>query len=687
MRSTRTIRRWLVILLAPAVLAALWGCEQTRKDAEDVVEDPTPSVSCDNATPPVALQLDCPALPNTIASGKIAADPDTGQQILDYDLFAWNSFIALNWPAVHPEKDNGWKRGFPDTSKSFAAAAPDAVTVWETLKEKREIFLADPFTGHITEDPKVAAWNAPPAYGPADQQVPPCQDAEASEPAFERHLVHATKVDEFDTEDETAEVASEARETNEVLCKGHAPYPDCGVSGTPVGPRVWKGQPNDGGVPVVYEVKVNWDFYDYLKNFSGGPLWVQDNARQAATDGEIRLPARTSAPDAPYVPAGSHQSTPTHGFNPLVTDYSASACLEGDRTTPCPAGSIHLKAAWLPISKEEAASGSYHVAKAFYYKNKGKEKCKMPQTFGLIGLHIIQRIHQQEFGDDGAKSEAGPRGGTFVFATWEHQGNDDAGFTYANLGPTSFDGQPVDDPKPYPNVTEGEDAIPLARVYDLLDTTQNANAKVHDALGCTDGSGPQPSVWCNYFLVGTQYKAAQLPSPAPTLLTEIPDQPLPNVEAPAGSGQPYYLANLVIESNLGLQQFQGAPAGFAPVAHFTSPKPPPGDDGRMRGQGGDAPEIKPNPDGFKFEHGFANLAWRIAPRVDGAVEQSKVKSNDGQFDGSKRGAYNMGGCMGCHGVAQTQGYSFSFVLLDNQAGGSPDTQEEVVIPPLPLDAE
>lgn len=687
MHSTKTVYSWLATIAVLSLVGSLWGCATHVPDDDT---EPTVSVDCTNVEQPVILQLDCPALPNTIAGGKMVTDPTNDLEYLDYDIFAWNSFIALNWPAVIPSDANGWKRGFPDTSQSFAEAAPDALAVWETLKEKREIFLADPFTGEITPDPQPTVWNAAPVYGPPDQQVPICEGASLEDTALERHIVFGMKANVFASEDETAEVASEARETDAVLCKGHAP--NCGVSGNPVGPRVWKGQPNDGGLPVVYEVKVNWDFYNYLQNFSSGPLWVQANARAAALLGDIRLPARTSALMAPYVPAGSHATPETvHGPNPLITDYSASACLEGDRVTPCPQGSVHLKAAWLPVSPQQAASGEYHVAEAFYFKNSGADKCMELQLFGLIGLHIIQRIHSEAFGNDGTPNPtAGSRGGTFVFASWEHIGNDAAGFTYANLGPTSFDGEPVDDPQPFPNVTAGEDAIPLNRVYDLLPSTQAANTLVHDALGCNSagsdaGSAAGASVWCNYRLIGTQYKAANLPSPAPTLLTVIPDQPLPNVEAPAGSGQPYYLANLVIESNLGLQQFQGTPPNFMPVDHFTVPKPPPGTSGRVRGQGGDAPMIAANP-GTKFAHGDNNLAWRIAPRIDGLVDQTKISANKGQFSGSKRGAFNMGGCMGCHGVAQTEGYSFSFVLLDNQLGGVPDSQEEVVIPPVPLGA-
>ena len=685
MRTDRNVTRRLICVTAVAIVllvAGTYGCGDKGKTDGGTTPDvePTPiTVTCDNVAPPVSLQLDCPALPNTIASGTMQSTAEGN--VLDYDLFAWNSFIALNWPAIVPDASNGYKRGFPDTTQSFASAKPASLAVWETLKEKREIFLANPFTGDITPDPQVAPWNSAPEYGPAQHPVPLCADLEAADMkdmAMNREIVFAMKGNLYDTEDETAEVASEARETNEVLCKGHPS--SCDEHGAAVGPRVWKGQPNNNGVPVVYEVKVNWDFYNYLENFGAGPLWVQETARTSATEGTIRLPARSSASESAYVPAGSHVTPPVRGPNPLVSGYSAEACLSGDRETPCPVGSIHLKAAWLPISQAEAESGKYHVAEAFYYKNSGADKCKAPQLFGLIGLHIIQRVHQQAFDNGAAQEPAGPRGGTFIFATWEHVDNDEAGFTYANLGPTQFDGIPNDMPQPFPNVDAGEDAIALNRVYDLLPSTKAANQVVYDALGC---SGSEPSVWCNYKLIGTQYKAADLPSPAPTLLTVIPDQPLPNVENPAGSGQPYYLANLVIESNLGLQQFQGVPPVYEPIAHFTAAKPPPGTSGRTRGSGG-APQIVANPSPADFEHGYNNLAWRIAPRIDQAEPKSDIEKNDGMFTGTKRGAFNMGGCMGCHGVAQTQGYSFSFVLLDNQAGGSPDTQMEVVIPPLPL---
>jgi hypothetical protein len=55
-------------------------------------------------------------------------------------------------------------------------------------------------------------------------------------------------------------------------------------------------------------------------------------------------------------------------------------------------------------------------------------------------------------------------------------------------------------------------------------------------------------------------------------------------------------------------------------------------------------------------------------------------TNTMSFNGS---GYNMGGCMGCHGVAQSRGFSFSFVLLGGQAGADVDTEKNFTVPPQP----
>jgi len=123
--------------------------------------------------------------------------------------------------------------------------------------------------------------------------------------------------------------------------------------------------------------------------------------------------------------------------------------------------------------------------------------------------------------------------------------------------------------------------------------------------------------------VGTQFQAVNLPRENRTF-------PLPPND-PTHIGQPAFLANLAIETNLGLQYFRGQPPKVAVIPHF-------------QGNG-----VKSNPLNA-FARNNANTSFGQSP-------------------------YNMGGCMGCHGVAQTKGYAFSFVLLDGYLGAVTDTQD------------
>ncbi len=59
-------------------------------------------------------------------------------------LFAWQEFIALNWPAV-PQTGAVNTRDTPDTSKKFGDPTYNGPLVWHTFRGKVEIF---PGTGN-----------------------------------------------------------------------------------------------------------------------------------------------------------------------------------------------------------------------------------------------------------------------------------------------------------------------------------------------------------------------------------------------------------------------------------------------------------------------------------------------------------------------------------------------------------
>jgi len=583
------MRHFVAAILSFVVIGS---CTPAKKKVVALPEPPAAATpACANGA---VLSIGCAAFPNTTA----VAQPD-------WDYWAWNSFVAANWPAIDPATNNE-QRGFPDLNKSFSGAASTDLLVWETYKEKREVFFYPPGT---TTNP--GPWNQAPNYGPIGGE-PMCSDSLGKSPNPRRFFGQGTKI-VFDSLDETVEVASEALETQSQMCNG-VPNPMCGTSqqadcclvpGLPVGPRVWKGSPvKPNPQPVVYEVKVNYDFYNYIV---GNQWYIDANADAAATNGSITLPYRTSAASGP----GTNNAA-------RVVGYNAPNCITLDGTvtptsnvTPCTTGAIHLKAAWILLQNENPAQ--YHTAEAAYFKSENGKRCMAYGTFGLVGLHIIQRIHQ------GNGSQGNPQGGTFIFATWEHVANDSAGFTYANY----FPGQPfVAPPKRgfYPNPAY---ALPVKRQFPILPGTVAVNNAVHAAL-------PSNSVWQNYQLVGVQFS----PMNVPTTM-----QAGANPNDPTGIGQPLFLANSVIETNQGLQNFQGLPPLAAPIANFQK-------NGIVKNGT------------LQFNRNTPNLS----------------------FNGS---AINMGGCMGCHGVAQIKGFSFSFVLLGGQQGADVDTEKSFTVPPPP----
>ncbi|MGH2626690.1 MAG: hypothetical protein ACRDHY_08585, partial [Anaerolineales bacterium] len=399
--------------------------------------------------------------------------------------------------------------------------------------------------------------------------------------------------------------------------------PCCLAQGLPVGPRVWKGSPTrPDPQPILYEVKVDYDFYNYVTAHQD---YLDATAAANAQNADILLPYRTSAPAGPLAPNG--KPGPPASLSSSVTSYVAQSCIDDyygkitptSNLTPCPLGSIHLKAAWIPLQDEDPAQ--YHTAEAAYFKTENGKTCMSYGTFGLVGLHIIQRIHQGSPAD----ANANPLGGTYVFATWEHVDNDTAGFTYANF----FPGQPFVGPPARGFYPQPSAALPVRRKFPILAGTQQVNDTVHAAIAAIDPD----SVWLNYQLVGVQFQPVDVNAPPP------PGTPFPvGPNDPTGIGQPLYLANLVIETNEGLQHFQGLPPLAAPISQFQN--------------------IIAKNGTLQFNRNTPNLAFFGA-------------------------GYNMGGCMGCHGVAEVKGYSFSFVLLGGQRGAGADTQHTFEIPPPP----
>jgi hypothetical protein len=642
-----------VMVTVGCLVAIQYGCSRdaTRTEAEPAEPGPTAGTAVSSCAPASGqVDLGCPAPPSTFSTIGLQ-----GTQLgRTWDLWAWSSFAAMNWPALAAPGDNafptGFVRGVPDVTKAFDKAQSRDVTVWETFKEKRELFndAATPQAWQaLTFDPK---------YAPATQggEIAMCAGAEArfaalkTPPRIFARLSKSPAVGGASTEDETVEVASPAQESTDQLCAGYSgqslkecqqrygpqqggnastPYTATGPNGRfPVGPRVFKGKPSATGF-LYYEVKVNYDYYAYVSQpitVSGHQtsLNVYASAIAQANANGIVLPYRTSAA-AKFVHSGNTDAVVNYSARDTAACYAKSGLkgcnLPGQPTVSVadlPAlGAIQVKAAWVPASLLDGNPDTYHLTDAIYYKDSPGQRnglCFDVQAFGLVGLHIIQRVHA---GVPGGPPESA--GGTYIFATWEHQSvGNGAAYSYVNYSKFATNTE-----MPFPNTADG---LQVARLQSYpLPTTNSINGAVQSQLA--------GSVWANYRLIGTQFQAIDLGDSASSASVAE--------AASLAVGQPIYVANLLLETNRGLQQFQGQPPGQTPNSNF---------------KGNGVP--------INYEY--------FSPTASNMSFSGKAK--------------NMGGCMGCHGVAQTQGFAFSFVLQDGDKGTVPDTATSIAIPPVAL---
>ena len=420
------------------------------------------------------------------------------------------------------------------------------------------------------------------------------------------------------------------------------PYPpsactkdsDCGNNGQYTEGACQAG-PNTGR-PVFYEVRVNHDYFNYIMNATheSQPLFLDRGLDAAAHHGDFILPSRTSDPlsSTPQNTRSkfevwgydAEQCLRSHGHarvcsnDPVQACTTSSDCRDGgtcgeSRDIPCRSGTIQTKAAWLLLTPAEIASKRYKTAEGLYHATPRADKylqnrptilkdreglCTKVGTFGLVGLHIIQRTHQLHAGIQAPRTAAQVAlGNSFVFATWEHKDNDTGGFRYANhyegVGENRADPRADLDEVFVPDIGVVDSALHLNRLTDLTtdaaDATTHVNNQVHNRLGCTTLPLADRPIWCNYRLIGIQYAGTNHDEHvlngrpngkcyAPNLQLSMAcsdDSHCINGQNARDQGtcvpifdhqrqQDYTLANLMLESNLGLQYFKGLPAKVSP---------------------------------------------------------------------------------------------------------------------------
>lgn len=493
-------------------------------------------------------------------------------------VFAWNEFIALNWPAG-PQQGKPGQRDTPSSTCRFGDPACTGPTVWETFRGKVETFPGQNNPPGYVNDASVSyGYDALPQYNYA-VAVAPCDPSQSGDPVPWVNL------------DETDEIT--------------------------------------------------------LANMYAGVVSVSSSPGNSAPQ-LIRFLAKSSRSQFVYV-AGN--SDPT---NPLVQWWSAippsvvtatKAYLAQNQQSPPPGsttmvsqlnGTLEVKAAWRPLNPSEIASGRFHTqAVRFYEPGSDQSICYRDATWGLVALHIIQKT---------------PSAPYFIYATFEQADNilrtngtpvEDANGNVLPPAPSTettpqvclVDPQPSSGsgsaPSTLGKVIETSDPAtctplqspvyctsPGSRLYyhnaakedtpsagnicvdrrdhDIPNYVIAANLQAHRAIAAyLEQQGISSAPWLTYKLVNVQYypydKVITTVTPNGSLYSAKPPYTAQN---PAASS--FYQANIVVETNRALQQFSG---GLSP---------------------------------------YVSTDWNM----DGTPHKNTY------YGGS---AYNMGGCMGCHG--------------------------------------
>jgi len=342
-----------------------------------------------------------------------------------------------------------------------------------------------------------------------------------------------------------------------------------------------------------------------------------------ATDAQVLFEAKVNQYESDYVKANyttfQPQFPPFH-FKPGIK---------------LPTGTVEVKAAWRPLSSIPASERyRYHTATVITYGGTDNQPVPQTQTYALIALHLIHKTPNYpafvfatfEQVDTLNHGETGAASGVYYVPSYDR-------VTYTTPATTTFPpGEPAATNPDIDFSTTTPTASPLngGTVNLPLGATSGfPNAKVVDGLVTIPVYQPVPLV----------SQVAAVNQQALALMKTLPNfddkfvwqyyrlagvQAVPtNTEATPD----FYLANIVVESSQpGIQLFRG----FPPLS----------------------PPAKPT------------LLTNV---------RNQVNVMDHHFTPAAQ--VSMGGCQGCHGIAQTQnGFDFSFLFFGVGGGGfSPET--------------
>ena len=427
-------------------------------------------------------------------------------------IFAWQEFIALNWPSIYKQSDP--IRGRADTSQSALDFTQFNSTplVWQTYKHRVEIYpqgIYHPNNNTHSYPAYQTSFDSVPfyRYRKGVNRTPVIPQCGVYDPTTMTWSTIAntdiSKITLLNNLDETSEINLAT-----MFVDGD---PDAPGNSPPTGTPLWMNLPTQPR-RFIYQAKANRSMFDYVVNNNYYNTDVRTPAQQR-TYSAVREDGQGGNSSCPKTAVGESQVCFPHGNNNSKEE-----------------GNILIKATWRELTLTEFNSGRFVTAEIIRYRNAkpnfippplggtlplcyeivAAEPTATTMPYGLAGLHIIHKTVNYP---------------TYVFATFEQVDNLDQSKKNNQLF--------------YYNRNDGlinpAKQVITARAHPVPSQVEDVNQAVHGQINqLLSSAGLSDSVWLYYKLVGIQGHAVN-----------------------AGIDENYFLANIVTETNEVLRSFSG----------------------------------------------------------------------------------------------------------------------------------
>lgn len=639
--ATKTLTRNKVLVIFALSLWALMLLLGASCRSSAPVAPRTELATAPGGCAPVTFTIDpasSPWLPPTDIN--INGGGAASATLKEAGIFAWQEFIALNWPAV-PQTGATNTRDQPDPTVPFASST--GPLVWHTFRHKVEIFpgMGNPH-GYVNNSGTYYGYDDLPQYIykasatpdpwiiPPDGQIPSFASLSGPTPTPTASPSSAPWINL----DEQSEIGLDT------MFAGNGP-----TSPFP-------------GQQMLFLAKANRAEYTYV----AANNWWNGSAPTGATSNYING----------FATNPSAYAEPSPGSNTYVA---------------FPNNTIEVKSAWRQLTAAEASSGRFYTTNVrFYNANSSKQVGYIDAVWGLVALHIIQKTQSAPYfiyatfsqadnlldangnciedvngnlvtGPCASPSAATPAptaplepnitstpaasGTPQTPQTVQQLQPKESTLTLAGVGKRLFYSNTGVTPPPPPFATTQGLVAVNQREHNIPQCIIDVNTAAHAAIktyGQQNNNGNP--VWLYYKLVNVQYQPYD--KPAGTIYTGGAGGPDPST---------YYQANEVVETNFNLQVFSG---------QFQKALPSPNGNVNVNNLITDYTSKSTSP---LYGTPFKNVFY------------STSAANSGK-------AANMGGCMGCHGNAQVGGADFSFILE-----GGPVAAPDVATGPTQVPSE